>query len=76
MNNRPIYTSTGTLRVNDRELRIDTYYPLGMRRPEYKIFHVWEKDTIGKGESLTFASEDGFFNWLDAKQQPTQQVLF
>jgi hypothetical protein len=71
MNNRPIYTSTGTLRVNDRELRIDTYYPAGRAKPEYRMIHVWERD----GESLTFASETGFLDWLDA-QQTGQIPLF
>lgn len=67
------YTNTGIIRANGREYRIDTYYPLGMQRPEYKIFNVWEKDAIGKGESYVFASEDGFFDWLehlDVAQKP------
>lgn len=69
------YTNTGTLRVNGREYRIDTYYPLGTQRPEYKIFNVWERDAVRKGESFVFASEDGFFNWLEHIEQE-QKPLF
>ncbi len=71
------YTNTGTLTLNGHEYRIDTYYPLGMRQPNYKLFHVWEKDTVGKGESLTFASEDGFLNWLETMEaKGVQRALF
>jgi hypothetical protein len=35
------------------------------------MIHVWERD----GESLTFASETGFLDWLDA-QQTGQIPLF
>ena len=68
---QPLYENTGILTIEGREYRIDTYYPMGKARPEYRMFHVW-----GKTETHTFASEEGFFDWLDAKQQPTQQVLF
>ena len=62
------YENTGTLTIEGKPYRIDTYYPMGKARPEYKIFHIWEKTAVREGESFTFASEDGFFDWLDAKQ--------
>lgn len=67
------YINTGILTLNKKQYRIDTYYPAGLRKPEYKIFHVWEKGAVREGESYTFASEEGFFNWLerlDAGQKP------
>ena len=71
MNNRPVYINNGTFRIYGKDYRMDTYYPLGEQRPEYKIFHVWHR----QGESFTFASETGFLDWLDA-QQTGQIPLF
>lgn len=71
------YINTGTLTINNKEFRIDTYYPAGLAKANYKIFHVWEKNAVREGEKVTFASEDGFFNWLETKDvQGTQRPLF
>ncbi len=74
---RPTYVNNGTIRIYGREYRMDTYFPMGKAHPEYKIFHIWEKTAVREGESFTFASEDGFFDWLDAKQvEGEQRTLF
>lgn len=75
-NNRPIYQNTGIFRIHGKEFRLDTYYPLGLARPAYKIFHVWERDAVREGQSFTFASEEGFENWLEKMQAPTQRALW
>lgn len=75
MNTRPIYENTGTLTIRNKTYRLDTYYPMGKSRPAYKMFHVWEKGAVREGASLTFASEEGFIDWLDAMQAPVQQQL-
>ena len=72
---RPIYENTGTLTIGGKTYRLDTYYPMGKQRPAYKIFHVWEKTAVREGESLTFASEDGFVAWLEKVQAPAQMRL-
>jgi len=70
-----MYENTGILTIHGKTYAIDTYYPLGKRRPEYKIFCVWEKSAVLRGESHTFASEDGFIDWLDEVQAPRQMGL-
>lgn len=70
MNTRPLFENTGTLRIHGKDYRLDTYYPCGKAKPAYKIFHVW-----ASGESLTFASEEGFEHWLEKVQAPTQMGL-
>lgn len=70
-NQRPTYENAGIFRIYGREYQLDTYYPMGKHRPEYKMFSVWTHD----GESHTFASEDGFFDWLDEVQAPRQMGL-
>jgi hypothetical protein len=73
MNNRPTYINNGTLRVNDTNYRIDTYYPAGFSKPEHRMICVWQ--TIG--ESFTFTSENSFLDWLDAQQsEGAQRALF
>jgi hypothetical protein len=62
MNTKPTYRTAGILRIQGREYRIDTYYPMGLARPEYKMFHVSASD---ESETHTFASENGFENWLE-----------
>ena len=69
---KPIYENTGTLTLNGRDYHLDTYYPMGKQRPEYKIFSVWARE----GESRCFASEDGFIDWLEQVQAPVQQALW
>jgi hypothetical protein len=59
------YVNTGIVTIHGKQYRIDTYYPCGLSQPNYKMFHVWEKGAVLKGESHTFASEDGFINWLE-----------
>lgn len=71
-----MYENTGTLTIHGKTYAIDTYYPLGKRRPEYKIFCVWEKHAVLRGESHTFASEEGFIDWLDKVQEPVQRALW
>lgn len=61
---RNTYENTGTLTLNGKDYRLDTYYPMGKSRPAYKMFHVWSRE----GESLTFASEEGFEQWLEKVQ--------
>ncbi len=75
--NQPRYVNNGTVRIHNREYRIDTYYPAGLAHPNYKMFHVWEKDAVRQGESHTFASEDGFIHWLEeVEARGTQRPLF
>ena len=74
-NTRPVYENTGILAIRGKEYRLDTYYPMGKSRPEYKIFHIWEKTAVREGERLTFASEEGFEQWLAKIQAPVQQQL-
>jgi hypothetical protein len=70
-NTRPIYEQTGTLRIHGKDYRIDTYYPCGKAKPNYKMFHIWASDT-----ALTFASEQGFENWIETKlDEGVQQRL-
>ncbi len=76
MNRKPTYENTGILTIHGKEFRIDTYYPNGKAQPNYAIFHVWERNAIREGDSLTFASEDGFIHWLEQVQAPVQRGLF
>lgn len=73
-NTRPIYENTGTLRIHGKDYRLDTYYPMGKSRPAYKMFHVWERDAVRDGVSLTFASEEGFENWIEDKLTEGEQL--
>ena len=69
-NTRPTYETTGILRIHGQDYHIDTYYPCGKAKPNYKMFHVWAST-----ESHTFASEEGFERWLEKAQAPRQQAL-
>jgi hypothetical protein len=72
-NTRPLFVNTGIMRIYGREYRLDTYYPMGLARPEYKMFHVWTSDAT---ETHTFASEQGFENWIETKlDEGVQQRL-
>lgn len=68
-NTRPLFVNTGIMRIYGREYRLDTYYPCGKAQPQYKMFHVWASD-----ESYTFASEEGFENWIEAKLVEGEQL--
>lgn len=68
----PTYTNTCALAIHGKHYRIDTYYPAGRAKPEYRMIHVWERD----GESLTFASESGFLLWLERRHAPAQLTLW
>jgi hypothetical protein len=70
-NTRPIYRNAGIMRIYGREYRLDTYYPMGLARPEYKMFHVWASDAT---EAHTFASEEGFENWIEDKLTEGEQL--
>lgn len=67
-----MYENTGTLTIHGKTYAIDTYYPLGKRRPEYKFFCVWARE----GESHTFVSEGEFIKWLEKAQVPVQRELW
>jgi hypothetical protein len=63
---------TGILQIKDKTFHIQTIYPMGRKRPEYKLWYVWEKHKTG----TVFASERGFENWLSRMAQPTQRTLW
>ena len=72
-NQRPTHQSTGIFRIHGKEYNLDTFSPLGLARPEYKIFSVWTQE----GESLAFASEEGFECWLEKMVlEPVQRELW
>ena len=67
-----MYENTGTLTIHGKTYAIDTYYPLGKRRPEYKIFCVWARE----GDKHIFAGEHSFLAWLNKVQAPVQRELW
>jgi len=69
------YENTGTLTINGRQFAIDTYYPCGKAKPQYKIFCVWEQHAE-RGEKHIFAGEHGFIQWLEKVQAPVQRGLW
>jgi hypothetical protein len=70
-NRTPKYENAGIFTIYGKEYQLDTYYPMGKHRPEYKMFSVWTHD----GESHTFSNEDSFFDWLDTMCAPRQMGL-
>lgn len=67
-----MYENSGTFTIHGREYRLDTYYPMGKAQPQYKMFHVWATE---ESKGITFASEEGFLDWLDKMCGPRQLEL-
>jgi hypothetical protein len=64
--------NTGTLRIHGEEFIVDTIYLKGLKHTHYAMFSV---RPAGQDKGVTFASEKGFIDWLDAMQSPRQQAL-
>lgn len=64
--------TTGILRIHGEDFIIDTIYPKGVKHTHYALFSV---RPAGQDKGITFASEEGFIDWLDAMQSPRQQAL-
>lgn len=64
--------NTGTLRIHGEEFIIETIYPKGLKHTHYAMFSV---RPAKQDKGVTFASEEGFIDWLDAMQSPRQQSL-
>ena len=62
----------GILTINGAEYHLQTIYPLGRKRPEYKLWYVWEKFKPG----MAFASDEGFERWCEeVMAEPVQARL-
>lgn len=61
--------NTGTLRIHGQDYIIDTIYPKGIKHTHYAMFSV---RPAGQDKGITFASEEGFIDWLELVQAPTQ----
>lgn len=62
----------GILTIHGREYHLQTIYPMGRKRPQYKMWYVWEDCKPG----LAFASDEGFERWLEKTQaKPVQARL-
>jgi len=64
--------NTGILTVYGREYHLQTIYPMGRKRPEYKLWYVWENTKPGQ----VFASDESFERWcMQVTAKPVQARL-